>query len=209
MVRSRRRQDDGRQHALEGRRESRARAPVREIQGDAGRHDWRDARALRRRRRGTSRIPPEASTFRSVIRDLQRIRSTRLIHSPRRDPGAGGNRDRDSTMRRKISGTCRTSGILSDNCVVYSAATLESSRCTADTRSCRLGNALVENDHRNIDGEVYASCSFGVGSVGVSTQIAVDVVAYLNYLTPRPASSAVPTLVCRATDKSIQLGSES
>lgn len=104
-----------------------------------------------------------------------------------------------------ISGNLSNSGILSDNCVVYSAATAGIfSMYGRYFNGCSFtSNALVGTAGTSL---VYTLCSFGVGSVGVSTQIAVDVVEYLNYLSP-PASGPRPPLVCRPSDKSIQQAS--
>lgn len=105
----------------------------------------------------------------------------------------------------KIAGSLVNSTVLLDNCVVYSA----SSGTVFDLNgrflsSCSLtSKALMGSVWSSLD---YTLCSFGVGSFGVSSQISVDKAEYLNYLAP-PESGLQPPLVCRGTDKSVQLGS--
>ena len=103
----------------------------------------------------------------------------------------------------KISESLSTSAILLENCVVYSAAAvLIFDVSVRNFDACSLTS-------KTIIGALtagYVSCSFGVGSYGVSSEISIDKVAYLNYLTPS-TEGAVPPLVCRGSDKSVQLGS--
>lgn len=128
--------------------------------------------------------------------------STRLTIPANGILGAAGIGIAFDDATGKISGNLSTSAILLENCVVYSAAALRI--FDAYVRSfdaCSLASkTIIEASTAG-----YVSCSFGVGSYGVSSEISIDKVAYLNYLTPA-SGGAVPPLVCRATDKSIQLG---
>ena len=128
--------------------------------------------------------------------------STRLTVPANGILAAGGIGIAFDDATGKFSGNLTTSGILLDNCVLFSAATLRIlDFAVRSFESCSLySKTIIEASSAS-----YVSCSFGVGSSGVSSQISIDKVAYLNYLTP-PSSGAVPPLVCRATDKSIQLG---
>ena len=131
--------------------------------------------------------------------------STRLTVPANGILAAGGIGIAFDDATGKFSGNLTTSGILLDNCVLFSAATLRIlDFAVRSFESCSLySKTIIEASSAS-----YVSCSFGVGSSGVSSQISIDKVAYLNYLTP-PSSGAVPPLVCRATDKSIQLGANS
>lgn len=103
----------------------------------------------------------------------------------------------------KISGNLTSAILLFDNCVVYSTATsaiLTGSRLTAS--SCSLNSkALFGPSGSSL---FYSNCTFGVGATGYNTHVHVDTNAALNYLNP-PTNGPNPPLVCRPTDKSVQL----
>lgn len=103
----------------------------------------------------------------------------------------------------KIDGNITSAILLFDNCVVYSAATtavLTASRMSAS--SCSLtSKALIGPSGSNL---FYSNCTFGVGAVGYNTHVRVETNAALDYLVP-PSSGPNPPLVCRPSDKSIQL----
>ena len=107
----------------------------------------------------------------------------------------------------KFDGNLTSAIILLDNCIVYSTSTtavLTGARMSAS--SCSMNSkALIGPSGSAL---FYSNCTFDMGAVGYNTHVRVQQNLSLDYLVP-PTSTPNPPLVCRPTDKSVQMGSSS
>lgn len=107
----------------------------------------------------------------------------------------------------KIDGNLSSAIILLDNCVVFSLSTtavLNATRMSAS--SCSMNaRTMIGPSGSNL---FYSNCTFGLGGVGYTTHERIQQVLELDYLVP-PTNGPNPPLVCRPSDKTVQLGNAS